>query len=100
MSLMYAFTHTEMLNVLMCRLFVLLSTIRLHVHYSFIDKKGSTCNTGANTGNCSCCSFSGKDVKVKGLAAPSNLSMNQTLEGHSGRFYFSTVKMLFIMPPT
>ncbi|KAL5015358.1 hypothetical protein ScPMuIL_009628 [Solemya velum] len=26
----------------------------------------------------------GKDVKVKGLAAPSNLSMNQTLEGHSG----------------
>ena len=28
--------------------------------------------------------FSGKDVKVKGLAAPSNLSMNQSLEGHSG----------------
>jgi len=27
---------------------------------------------------------SGKDVKAKGLAAPSNLSMNQTLEGHSG----------------
>lgn len=27
----------------------------------------------------------GKDVKVKGLAAPSNLSMNQTLEGHSGK---------------
>ncbi|XP_063406795.1 WD repeat-containing protein 35-like isoform X2 [Mytilus trossulus] len=27
---------------------------------------------------------SGKDAKVKGLAAPSNLSMNQTLEGHSG----------------
>ncbi|ELT97636.1 hypothetical protein CAPTEDRAFT_160931 [Capitella teleta] len=27
---------------------------------------------------------SGKDPKVKGLAAPSNLSMNQTLEGHSG----------------
>ncbi|XP_060579333.1 WD repeat-containing protein 35-like [Ruditapes philippinarum] len=26
----------------------------------------------------------GKDVKAKGLAAPSNLSMNQTLEGHSG----------------
>lgn len=26
----------------------------------------------------------GKDPKVKGLAAPSNLSMNQTLEGHSG----------------
>ncbi len=26
----------------------------------------------------------GKDSKVKGLAAPSNLSMNQTLEGHSG----------------
>ena len=26
----------------------------------------------------------GKDAKVKGLAAPSNLSMNQTLEGHSG----------------
>ncbi len=30
--------------------------------------------------------ISGKDAKVKGLAAPSNLSMNQTLEGHSGRF--------------
>ncbi len=28
--------------------------------------------------------ISGKDAKVKGLAAPSNLSMNQTLEGHSG----------------
>ncbi|XP_065063167.1 WD repeat-containing protein 35-like [Rhopilema esculentum] len=27
---------------------------------------------------------SGSDQKVKGLAAPSNLSMNQTLEGHSG----------------
>ncbi|ESO83236.1 hypothetical protein LOTGIDRAFT_197584 [Lottia gigantea] len=26
----------------------------------------------------------GKDVKVKGLAAPSNLSMNQSLEGHAG----------------
>eukprot|EP00794_Sanderia_malayensis_P012081 gene12081-13325_t len=26
----------------------------------------------------------GSDQKVKGLAAPSNLSMNQTLEGHSG----------------
>ncbi|XP_031567757.1 WD repeat-containing protein 35-like isoform X2 [Actinia tenebrosa] len=26
----------------------------------------------------------GKDNKVKGLAAPSNLSMNQTLEGHTG----------------
>jgi hypothetical protein len=28
---------------------------------------------------------SGKDGKVKGLAAPSNLSMNQTLEGHNGQ---------------
>ena len=27
----------------------------------------------------------GTDAKMKGLAAPSNLSMNQTLEGHSGR---------------
>ena len=26
----------------------------------------------------------GTDPKMKGLAAPSNLSMNQTLEGHSG----------------
>lgn len=26
-----------------------------------------------------------KDVKLKGLAAPSNLSMNQTLEGHNGK---------------
>lgn len=26
----------------------------------------------------------GKDAKIKGLAAPSNLSMNQTLEGHTG----------------
>ena len=25
-----------------------------------------------------------KDSRVRGLAAPSNLSMNQTLEGHSG----------------
>ncbi|XP_013413466.1 WD repeat-containing protein 35-like [Lingula anatina] len=28
----------------------------------------------------------GKDAKVKGLAAPSNLSMNQSLEGHSGKW--------------
>ena len=28
---------------------------------------------------------SGKDGKIKGLAAPSNLSMNQTLEGHNGQ---------------
>ena len=27
----------------------------------------------------------GKDAKAKGLAAPSNLSMNQSLEGHSGK---------------
>ena len=26
----------------------------------------------------------GKDTKLKGLAAPSNLSMNQPLEGHNG----------------
>jgi WD repeat-containing protein 35 len=26
----------------------------------------------------------GQDAKVKGIAAPSNLSMNQTLEGHTG----------------
>ena len=29
-------------------------------------------------------SQTGGDIKVKGLAAPSNLSMNQTLDGHSG----------------
>nr|CAD7597375.1 unnamed protein product [Timema genevievae] len=28
---------------------------------------------------------SGKEGKLKGLAAPSNLSMNQTLDGHSGQ---------------
>ena len=27
----------------------------------------------------------GREGKVKGLAAPSNLSMNQTLEGHQGQ---------------
>ncbi|XP_071961535.1 WD repeat-containing protein 35-like isoform X2 [Antedon mediterranea] len=32
----------------------------------------------------------GKDVKVRGLAAPSNLSMNQTLEGHSGAVQVTT----------
>ena len=26
-----------------------------------------------------------KDGKIKGLAAPSNLAMNQTLEGHNGQ---------------
>ena len=30
-------------------------------------------------------SLSGKDAKVRGLAAPSNLSMNQNLDGHSGK---------------
>ena len=29
--------------------------------------------------------LSGKDARVRGLAAPSNLSMNQNLEGHSGK---------------
>lgn len=33
---------------------------------------------------------SGKDGKVKGLAAPSNLSMNQTLEGHNGQIQVVT----------
>lgn len=33
---------------------------------------------------------SGKDSKVKGLAAPANLSMNQTLEGHSGKIQVIT----------
>ena len=30
----------------------------------------------------------GKDAKLKGLAAPSNLSMNQSLEGHNGTSCF------------
>ena len=30
--------------------------------------------------------FTGSDQKVRGLAAPSNLSMNQTLEGHTGMY--------------
>ena len=29
-----------------------------------------------------------KNSKVRGLAAPSNLSMNQAMEGHSGKFEF------------
>lgn len=29
--------------------------------------------------------LSGKDAKVRGLAAPSNLSMNQNLDKHSGK---------------
>ena len=33
---------------------------------------------------------SGRDGKVKGLAAPSNLSMNQTLEGHNGQIQVVT----------
>lgn len=33
--------------------------------------------------------FLGSDQKVKGLAAPSNLSMNQTLEGHSGKNFIN-----------
>ncbi|CAH1774582.1 unnamed protein product [Owenia fusiformis] len=37
----------------------------------------------------------GKDAKVKGLAAPSNLSMNQTLEGHSGAVQCVTWNPLF-----
>lgn len=30
----------------------------------------------------------GRDAKLKGLAAPSNLTMNQTLEGHNGTSLF------------
>ena len=33
---------------------------------------------------------SGREGKVKGLAAPSNLSMNQTLEGHNGQIQVVT----------
>lgn len=36
------------------------------------------------------------DAKIKGLAAPSNLSMNQTLEGHSGKLYSVVVKPIII----
>ena len=32
----------------------------------------------------------GRDGKIKGLAAPSNLSMNQTLEGHQGQIQVVT----------
>lgn len=32
----------------------------------------------------------GKEGKVKGLAAPANLSMNQTLEGHNGQIQVIT----------
>ena len=32
----------------------------------------------------------GREGKVKGLAAPSNLSMNQTLEGHQGQIQVVT----------
>ena len=35
-------------------------------------------------------SQAGKDSKAKGVAAPSNLSMNQTLEGHNGAVVCST----------
>ncbi|MCL4131009.1 UNVERIFIED_CONTAM: hypothetical protein GTU68_000378, partial [Idotea baltica] len=38
---------------------------------------------------------SGKDGKAKGLAAPSNLSMNQSLEGHSGPIHVITWNELF-----
>lgn len=37
----------------------------------------------------------GKETKVKGLAAPSNLSMNQSLEGHSGPIHVITWNELF-----
>ena len=36
---------------------------------------------------------SGKDGKVKGLAAPSNLSMNQTLEGHNGQIQVQSISV-------
>ena len=32
----------------------------------------------------------GSDGRARGLAAPSNLSMNQTLEGHNGRTVMHT----------
>jgi WD repeat-containing protein 35 len=38
---------------------------------------------------------SGPDSKLKGIAAPSNLSMNQTLEGHTGRVMCATWNPLF-----
>ena len=51
-----------------------------------------------------CLFFStGKDAKVKGLAAPSNLSMNQTLEGHSGMLNLllvETCKLSLLSPFT
>jgi WD repeat-containing protein 35 len=37
----------------------------------------------------------GKDGKMKGLAAPSNLSMNQTLEGHTGQIQVSSENFPF-----
>ena len=41
---------------------------------------------------------SGKDGKVKGLAAPSNLSMNQTLEGHNGQIQVSSFDPFYVLP--
>jgi hypothetical protein len=42
----------------------------------------------------------GKDAKVKGLAAPSNLSMNQTLEGHSGKLLVMIWQKIFFFQIT
>lgn len=38
---------------------------------------------------------SGPDARLKGIAAPSNLSMNQTLEGHTGAVMCATWNPLF-----
>ena len=39
----------------------------------------------------------GPTQKVKGLAAPSNLSMNQTLEGHSGMLHSKKIFLVFFL---
>jgi hypothetical protein len=47
-------------------------------------------------------STNSKESKAKGVAAPSNLSMNQTLEGHNGKDTSSLVvalKLLFNTDP-
>lgn len=66
-----------------------------------LNKNYQEGNESSNSG------FSTDDAKLKGLAAPSNLSMNQTLEGHSGKLYLAVVKtykevirVYFILPYT
>lgn len=84
--------------------FILYISIYIYIDESFENKVFFNNSLSENSLNVvdvlsliSFTALSTDDAKLKGLAAPSNLSMNQTLEGHSGKLYSVVAKPVIII---